>query len=149
MTKLHVLLVEDNRDTAQSTAALLRRWGHNVRVALDGPTALREADEDEPDVVLLDIGLPGMDGYKVARRLRETLHAKGTLFIVISGYGAEKEVLRSKDEGIDLHFVKPADPAELREELERFARARQGNGPGVAELRGEIVENAPWRPTEW
>src|SRR3954469_5124709 len=96
--RMRVLVVEDNADAARSAAALVRRWGHDVRVAFDGPTALREASEDEPDVVLLDIGLPGMDGYEVARRLRELLHEKGTLFVIISGYGAEKDLLRSKEE---------------------------------------------------
>jgi len=122
--KLRVLVVEDNRDAAGSTATLLRHWGHDVRVALDGPTALREASEDAPDVVLLDLGLPGMDGYEVARRLREMLHEKKTLFVVVSGYGMDRDVLRSSDEGIDLHFVKPVDPAELRAVLEKFAQAR-------------------------
>jgi len=121
---MRVLVIEDNADVARSTATLVRRWGHDVRVAFDGPTALREAGEDEPDVVLLDIGLPGMDGYEVARRLREMLHEKGTLFIVISGYGTEKDVLLSREEGIDLHFIKPADPAELRAVLERFSQTR-------------------------
>src|SRR5687768_15572117 len=83
-TTLRVLVVEDNPDSARSLAALLRRWGHSVRVAFDGPSALQLAGEDEPDVVLLDIGLPGMDGYAVASSLRQVLHEKGTLFIVIS-----------------------------------------------------------------
>jgi len=121
---MRVLVVEDKPDAARSLATLLRHWGHDVRVAFDGPAALQEAGADEPDVVLLDIGLPGMDGYEVARRLRETLHEKGTLFIVISGYGTEADIRRSREEGIELHLVKPADPAELRAALERFARAR-------------------------
>jgi len=115
-----VLVVEDNPDVAHSMSTLLRMWGHEARVALNGPSALEKAHEEEPEVVLLDIGLPGMDGYEVARKLRDMLREKGTLFVVVSGYGTEADIQRSREEGIELHFVKPADPAELREVLQRY-----------------------------
>ena len=119
---LRILMVEDNADTAEMTALALRLHGHEVRIALDGPTVLRMAQVQRPDVVLLDIGLPQMDGWEVARRLRKQTGPgeKPPLLIAITGYGGRENERRSKDAGIDLHFVKPVDMEELQGILSRF-----------------------------
>ena len=123
MQGLHVLLVEDNADSAASMAVLLRMNGHDVRVTADGPAALDEAQADQPDVVLLDIGLPGgMDGFEVAKRLQEQKAVKKPLLVAVTGLGDEADRRHSAEVGIDLHLVKPADLGELLWLLKRFHR---------------------------
>ena len=107
---LSILLVEDHADTAASMELLLRLAGHEVRVARDGPSALRAAEAERHDVVLLDIGLPGMNGYEVAKRLTE---AQSPFLVAITGYGREVDQLRAREAGFDLHLLKPADPEGL------------------------------------
>jgi two-component system CheB/CheR fusion protein len=109
-----VLVVEDNVDAAQSLALLLELSGHEVAVAHDGPEALTTAEALQPQVVLLDIGLPGMDGYEVARRLRENPVLEHVLLVALTGYGSEQDRLQSQKAGIDYHLVKPADPLALQ-----------------------------------
>jgi signal transduction histidine kinase/CheY-like chemotaxis protein len=109
-----VLVVDDNRDSADSLALLLRLAGHAVQVAYDGRAALEAARAAPPEAVLLDIGLPGMDGYAVARRLREELGAQRVLLVAISGYGQEDDRVRSREAGFDHHLVKPVDPDAVR-----------------------------------
>jgi PAS domain S-box-containing protein len=111
---LRVLVVEDNIDAAESLATLLRLWNHDVSVVHDGRMALEAAREQQPEVVLLDIGLPGLDGYQVARRLREELHLDHTLLVAMTGYGQPEDRRRSKEAGIQYHFVKPVEPLVLR-----------------------------------
>jgi PAS domain S-box-containing protein len=108
-----VLVVDDNRDSAESIALLAEIWGHEVRTAHDGPSALEAAASSPPEVVLLDIGLPGMDGYEVARRFREQ-RGEGVVLIAMTGYGMEEDRRRSRDAGFDHHLVKPVDPEALR-----------------------------------
>jgi signal transduction histidine kinase/DNA-binding response OmpR family regulator len=108
---LTVLVVDDNADVAESTAILLRVAGCNVHVAADGKTALAVLDALQPDAVLLDIGLPGMDGYQVAARMRERPDFERTLIVAISGYGQDEHQARSRLAGVDHHLVKPIDPA--------------------------------------
>jgi PAS domain S-box-containing protein len=112
-----VLVVEDNPDAAQALAELLELWGHEVAVAVDGTAALRTVESFRPDVVLMDIGLPGMDGYELARRLRERPDLRGARFIALTGYGQEADRRRSAEAGFDDHLTKPADPGLLRELL--------------------------------
>jgi PAS domain S-box-containing protein len=112
-----VLVVDDNVDSADSLAMLLQVNGHEVRVAYDGPAALREAAAFVPEVVLLDIGLPGMNGYEVARKLREMPEAKGTLLVAQTGWGQAEDRRRSKEAGFDHHLVKPVDVPKLLELL--------------------------------
>ncbi len=122
-TGLFVLVVEDHEDTAHTTAALLRCYGHEVRIAFDGPTALRIAQEWQPDVVLLDIGLPGIDGYDLARLLHQrSPYQRRPLLIAITGLGQEEDRRRSNEAGMDLHLVKPIEPDQLRAVLRRFQR---------------------------
>ena len=112
--KRRLLVVDDNRDAAESMSMLLELWGHDVAYAYDGPSALQTAEQWHPQAVFLDIGLPGMDGYEVAEKLRELPNAKDTVLIAITGYGQEDDRLRSQRAGIDHHLVKPVAPDALR-----------------------------------
>jgi PAS domain S-box-containing protein len=113
-----VLVVDDNRDAAESMGMLLSVWGHDTRAAHDGPSALSVASEFQPEFVLLDIGLPGMDGYEVARRLLELPGLRGAVLVAMTGYGQEEDKLRSRAAGFARHLVKPADPLKLRALIE-------------------------------
>jgi PAS domain S-box-containing protein len=112
-----VLLVDDNEDGAESLAMLLKAWGHEVTVAYTGAAALEAAQAQRPEVILLDIGLPGIDGYEVARRLRQQAGLEQTRLIAVTGYGQENDRLRSRAAGFDYHLVKPLDLSVLRELL--------------------------------
>jgi len=104
-----ILVVDDNRDAATSMALLLGAFGHEVHTVHDGASAIEQARTLRPDVVLLDIGLPGMDGYDVAARLRELDGLRDTVLIGITGYGQEDDRRRSRDAGFDHHLVKPVE----------------------------------------
>jgi PAS domain S-box-containing protein len=110
-----VLVVDDNVDAADSVAMLLRFWGHDVRLAYNGPQALEVAGRFQPELVVLDIGLPGMNGYEVARRLRQQPRFRKTVLAALTGYGQEEDRRRSADAGFDRHMTKPVDPEELRQ----------------------------------
>jgi CheY-like chemotaxis protein len=107
-----ILVVDDSTDAAESMAKLLLLAGHEVMVAHDGPAALQLAAREQPAIVLLDIGLPGMDGYEVCRRLRQ-LGPADVRIIAVTGYGQDRDRQRSKEAGFDAHAVKPVDPSEL------------------------------------
>jgi CheY-like chemotaxis protein len=107
-----ILLVDDNRDAAEMMAELLRAAGHEVVVAFDGPSALGSAPTFRPHVALLDIGLPVMDGYDLARKLRDTLPSAPRL-VAISGYGQEHDRRRSEEAGFQAHLVKPVQAAQV------------------------------------
>jgi len=108
-----ILVVDDNIDAADALAVLLGIWGHEVQIAHDGESALAIAHRIDPELVFLDIGLPQMNGYEVARRLREETGLARTKFIALSGYGTERDQRRSKQAGFELHLVKPVDPKSL------------------------------------
>ena len=108
-----VLVVDDNVDAAELLAELLRMVGHDVLVAYDGPTGLAEAERLVPDFTLLDIGLPGLDGYEVARRIRARPHLDGMVLVAITGYGQDVDKHHAKDVGFDHHLVKPVSPETL------------------------------------
>jgi two-component system CheB/CheR fusion protein len=110
-----VLVVDDNLDVAEGLAVLLQRRGHEVQLAHDGPAALRMVGEFHPNVVMLDIGLPILDGYEVARRLRRLPGGAALTLIALSGYGQEKDRQQSKAAGFDIHLVKPDDLARIEE----------------------------------
>jgi two-component system CheB/CheR fusion protein len=125
---LRVLIVEDDPDSAQMLALLLRLWGYEVAVANDGPDALDTALTFRPDVVLLDLALPGMDGYEVARQIRSLPELDKALLVAITGYGHEADVRRCEEAGMECHFLKPVEPAVLRELLakaEELGRAQR------------------------
>jgi len=114
-----ILVVDDNVDAAESLARLLKRlYGQDVRVSHDGPGALESAAQFFPEVVLLDIGMPGMDGYEVAQRLRQNPNFSPLKLVALTGWGQETDRLRSKVVGFDLHLVKPVDLDALRRFLE-------------------------------
>jgi PAS domain S-box-containing protein len=109
-----ILVVDDNRDAADSLSLLLRLDGHEVTVAYDGKGALAAAPACRPDVVFLDLGMPGMDGYEVCRRLRQMPELNGVRLVALTGWGQEGDRRRSAEAGFDHHVVKPADPEDLR-----------------------------------
>src|SRR5690606_23044137 len=109
-----ILVVDDNRDAADLLAATLEILEHEVRVAYDGPTALRLASEHPPDVALLDIGLPVIDGYELARRLHEHPALENLPLLAITGYGQEGDRRRSREAGFSAHLVKPVDLQEMQ-----------------------------------
>src|SRR5262249_4803970 len=105
-----VLVVDDNVDAADSLGLLLKLAGHLVRVAHDGPTALVVAQAFHPQVVLLDIGMPDMDGYEVARQLRKQPELQPALLVALTGWGQDTDRRRSIEAGFDIHLVKPVEP---------------------------------------
>jgi CheY-like chemotaxis protein/anti-sigma regulatory factor (Ser/Thr protein kinase) len=107
-----VLVVDDNRDGAESLSAMLGLIGHEVEVAFDGPSAIEKVRTCAPEVVLCDLGLPGMSGYEVARRLR-ALGQNGLRLVAVSGYAAPEDVEASREAGFDAHLPKPPDLHEL------------------------------------
>ncbi|HEX3141886.1 MAG TPA: ATP-binding protein, partial [Rhizobacter sp.] len=119
-----VLVVDDNRDAAHSVAAFLELGGHEVLTAADGGQALTVAASFVPDVVVLDIGLPVLDGYEVASRLRQTPSSRDALLLALTGYGQREDRLAAQTVGFNHHFVKPADPAALLSCIESWLRAR-------------------------
>jgi CheY-like chemotaxis protein len=119
---MRILLVEDNVDTAQTLAAILRQQKHEVWIASDGPGALEIAQAQQPDIVLLDIGLPGMDGYQVAERLRKEGMKKRPLLITLTAHGQKQDRLHSYQVGVDLHLTKPISPDELLQFLEHYQK---------------------------
>jgi CheY-like chemotaxis protein len=109
------LVVEDNPDVRTMLVYLLKRDGHEVRAVGDGPEALTAAEEFLPEIVLLDLGLPGMDGYEVARRLRASSRTAEALLVALTGYGQAEDREKTYAAGFDQHLLKPAEPAEVRE----------------------------------
>lgn len=113
MTTRRVLIVDDNVDSANSIAMLLSHSGHEVHVAHDGLGALAMARQVRPEFVFLDLGLPGLDGFEVARALRREPGLEALRIIAVTGYGQESDREKAREAGIDQHLVKPADPAFL------------------------------------
>lgn len=110
-----ILVVDDNVDAAESAGEILRLLGNEVSVVHDGLAAVAAVDEWRPEVVLLDIGLPGIDGYEVARRVRGSAHGKGVMLIALTGWGQDQDKQRTSDTGFDLHWVKPVGLEKLKE----------------------------------
>lgn len=113
-----VLVVDDHVDAATMLEMLLKSEGHETRIAHDGPTALRAIEEFEPEFVFLDIGMPGMSGYEVARRLRSGANPKSLFIVAVTGWGQPADFQESREAGFDLHLVKPVDTAILKRLLE-------------------------------
>jgi signal transduction histidine kinase/DNA-binding response OmpR family regulator len=114
-----VLVVDDNVDAAESTAAYLRLEGHEVKTVSDGTEALASVRVFAPHVIVLDIGLPGLDGYAVARQLRERGDTSHALLIAMTGYGQKDDKQRASEAGFDYHFVKPTDPRQIQAAIEQ------------------------------
>lgn len=124
---MRVLIVDDNIDAATSMMHFIRKWGYDVRTAHDGYSAVEAARVFRPDVVLLDIGLPGLDGFEVASRLRSMPETSGAQLVAVTGYGQEDDRRRTQNAGFVHHFVKPLDPLDLREFLTGVRIDRNGS----------------------
>lgn len=127
---LRVLVVDDNEDAAVSLSMLLALSGHVVEVADSGEAALRKADRFEPQAVLCDLGMPGMSGHELARRLRQDARFGGTLLIALTGWGAEDDQRRSLEAGFDAHLIKPASLDDISALLARQATGSPQAGDG-------------------
>jgi two-component system CheB/CheR fusion protein len=119
--RARVLVVEDNADAAEGLRMLLELAGHEVLVAHDGAAALETARNEEPDLMLVDIGLPGIDGYEVARRIRREPSLRHLVLIALTGYGREADRTHALTAGFDHHIVKPVDPDGLMVLIARLA----------------------------
>jgi two-component system CheB/CheR fusion protein len=117
-----VLVVDDNVDAADMLAMMLQMFGHEVQAAYSGESALEKAVGYQPEFVLLDIGLPDIDGYEVALRLRRQPQTKDVTLIAMTGYGQDSDRQRSKAAGFDHHLVKPVEPQKLQELLAELAK---------------------------
>jgi CheY-like chemotaxis protein len=142
---LRVLVVDDCPDTVTSLQLLLSSWGYEARAATDGLTALDLADSFQPDVVVLDIALPGMDGYEVAKRLRRPSSEK-PIIIAHSGYRTEADVRRSLKAGFAAHLAKPVDPEDIRKVLIICEKWLHLNPPAQREDGSRPTTSLPARP---
>jgi CheY-like chemotaxis protein len=109
-----ILIADDNADSAESMGMLLRLMGNDVRIANDGLEAVEQAEAFQPDIVLMDIGMPRLDGYEAARRIRQQEWSRDTLLVAVTGWGPSDDSEEAAAAGFDCHFTKPLDPAELR-----------------------------------
>jgi CheY-like chemotaxis protein len=116
-----ILVVDDQPDSTASLAMFLRLRGHEVRTAHDGPSALEEVLRRPPDVVFLDLGLPGMSGYDVARQLRAQPKTRDLRLVALTGYGTEADRVKTRAAGFDVHLAKPVDPQALDALLARWS----------------------------
>ena len=110
----HILLIEDNADSRELMRSLLESWGHRVSAAADGTAGLQRALEDPPAIAVIDVGLPGIDGYQVAQNLRSTEHGRDMLLVALTGYGRPEDRARALESGFDMHLVKPVQPEKLQ-----------------------------------
>src|SRR5688500_17854801 len=115
------LVIDDKPEAANDLAGHLKEWGHVVQCANDGPTALAKAIDFDPDVVLVDLELPGMHGYEMARLLRALERGGSTILVAFTDYGQKEDVVSSRLAGFTLHIVKPIPLAKLRELVDSFA----------------------------
>ena len=129
-----VLIVDDNVDTAQGMARILTRAGYKIELAHDGLEALEKAREQSPEAVILDIGLPGMDGFDLASRLRKERSCAGATIIAVTGYGQAEDRRRALEAGCDHHLVKPVEIEEVE------AHSGDGDGTVVRSLGPLVIE---------
>jgi CheY-like chemotaxis protein len=118
-----VLLVDDNPDSSEPLSLLLQAKGHETRVAIDGAAAILLADDFRPQCVLLDIGLPRMDGYEVARRLRQRPYGGGMVLVALTGWSGQEVRNKAAEAGFDYHLVKPIDWDELEKIVQSVSRS--------------------------
>jgi CheY-like chemotaxis protein len=115
-----VAVIDDNRDSADALALVLQETGYEVIVGYSGQDALRLAQHGNPAAMILDIGMPDLTGYEVARRLRDDARGRELFLIAMTGWGQAKDKASAQAAGFDRHFTKPLDPAELQQELAAF-----------------------------
>jgi CheY-like chemotaxis protein len=118
--RLRILIVDDNRDAANSLAAILGLTGHEVRAEYHGAAAIGVAEIFRPEVMILDLGMPGMTGYEVAQHIRRRTDGQALLLIALTGWGQPEDRARSHAAGFDHHLVKPVNPSVLKQLLARF-----------------------------
>jgi len=123
-----ILVVDDNHDSALSQAMMLSIMGHETRTAHDGESAVASAESFLPEVVLLDIGLPKLNGYEVAQRIREQPWGASMFLIAVTGWGQEEDRQRSTEVGLNVHMVKPVEPAALEKILADLAQGEPIQG---------------------
>lgn len=121
LLRRRILVVDDSPDSAESLALMLTLMGYEAFTADSGPSALRALREHRPDVVLLDLGMPEMDGYEVARRVREDEELRGVRLVALTGWTSEQDRRRSREAGFDHHLVKPTDRDTLESLLSSLA----------------------------
>jgi DNA-binding response OmpR family regulator len=131
-TALRVLVVDDKEDSAKSLGMLLEMTGNQVRIAHDGAAAVREAESFRPHAILLDIGMPRMNGYDAARAIRSEPWGRDIYLIALTGWGQEIDRFRTREAGFDLHLVKPVAPAEVLDRLAALERSFGMDFPGRA-----------------
>jgi CheY-like chemotaxis protein len=124
-----ILIADDSRDAAESLALLLRLEGHEVTVVHDGRDALAAFDTIRPEVALLDIGMPGMDGYEIARRVRQDPQGQAATLIAVTGWGQDSDKAEALAAGFHHHFTKPLDPERLRDLILRGRPEARGRRP--------------------
>jgi CheY-like chemotaxis protein/two-component sensor histidine kinase len=129
-SKRRILFADDNRDVVESFQMMLRTLGHVVETALDGMEALKKADDFRPEVIVLDVGMPRLDGYETAKRIRQRAWARDVVLIAVTGWGNEKDKLRSAEAGFDIHLVKPVDATGIIEAIEQMDHTKAGRATG-------------------
>ena len=137
-TPLRILVVDDNRDAADSLRLWLEFSGHEVAVAYSGHDGVQAAEQYQPDVVLCDIGLPGLDGYGVARKLRDNPTTAKARLIAVTAYGQDEDRRRAHEAGFEQHLVKPVDPDALQRLL---------NGSAALNRKSGVVPGPSHQPT--
>jgi CheY-like chemotaxis protein len=123
----NVLVVEDNKPSAESMVMLLELYGHKVRVAENGRAALDAIARERPDLMLIDIGLPRMDGYELARRIRRQKAGRRLKLVALTGFGRDEDRQRALDAGFDVHLVKPVNIDELKRLIASVAAVPDGD----------------------
>lgn len=113
-----VLVVDDHADAARMFELLLQCEGHETRTAHDGPMALKAVEDFKPDFVFLDIGMPGMNGYQIASKLKDSAHRRNMFLVALTGWGEPSDFEQTRRAGFDFHLVKPTDTASIRRLLE-------------------------------
>jgi PAS domain S-box-containing protein len=129
-SKRRILVADDNRDVVESFQIMLRILGHDVQTALDGLEAIEKAEQFRPDVIVLDVGMPMLDGYETATRIRQRPWSRDVVLIAVTGWGNDKDKLKSAAAGFDVHLVKPVDATTILEALDQMDQSRAGETNG-------------------
>jgi len=130
VSKRRILVADDSRDVVESFQIMLHILGHEVETALDGLEALEKAERFRPDAIVLDVGMPGLDGYETARRIRQLSWSRDVVLIAVTGWGNEKDKLKSAAAGFNVHLVKPVDATSILEVLDQMDQSKAGRVSG-------------------